>query len=142
MIGMFRTSTFRASGLRGSGLRASGDWRRRWLAVMLLALLADLSASVATHRHAPHASGSAVVEQSSRTPAPAPLQDASLEDVCAICGALAGSVAACTTRIPIELDAALGRVLAALRAPALFLASEWWAATASRAPPSILSRIH
>jgi hypothetical protein len=141
MIGMFRTSTFRTS-----GVRTSGDWRRRWLAVMLLALLADLSASIATHRHAPYSSGPAVAEPSSGpispVPAPAPLRDVSFEDVCAICGALAGSVAACATRVPIDLDAALGRILAALRAPALFLASEGWDTTASRAPPSILSRIH
>jgi hypothetical protein len=123
--------------------RMSADWKRRWLAVALLALLADLSASIATHRHASHGSAPAALEQASTPTSPAPItpvRDVSLEDVCALCGALAGSVAACATRISIDLDAALG-ILAALRTPVLLVASEWWDSTASRAPPRILSRI-
>ena len=135
MIGSFRARVCRA------GAGASRRSSRSWLVLLLLALLADLSASAAMHRHPAHAGGPPSLQQGSAPASHAPGSPAgpvSLDDLCAICGALAGSVAACSSRIPLDLQGLLARTFAALPEPIFSAARGWWVSTASRAPPRLL----
>ncbi len=130
MIGSFRARACRAN-------RTSSGW----LALLLLVLLGNLSVSAATHRHPAPDRSPAALEQGAGSGSHAPGSPAggvSLDDVCAICGALAGSAAACTSRVPLDLEALLARSFVALPELILSAAQGWWVSTASRAPPALL----
>lgn len=114
---------------------------RRWLALLLLALLADLSFSAATHRHPAPGDASPAVEQGSGAGSRAPGSQGggiSLDDVCALCGALAASASACTSRVPLDLEALRARRLGPPSDLILSAAAGWWISAASRAPPALL----
>ncbi len=115
---------------------------RRWLALLLLALLADLSVSAASHRHLAPEAAPAALEQDggpvSQTPGP-PIGGAAFDDVCALCGALSGSAVACTSRAPLDLEALLAHGPGPLPEPILSASAVGWSSTASRAPPGLLS---
>jgi hypothetical protein len=131
------TSSFRARACK----RSAGTSRRRWLALLLLALLGDLSSSAATHRHPAPGDASAGLEQGSGPGSRAPGPQGggvSLDDVCALCGALAASASACTSRMPLDLEAQRARSLGPLPDLILSAAAGWWSSTASRAPPALL----
>ena len=89
---------------------------------------------VGTHDGAEHVAPA----DPAQDPAPLSGSAAHLASLCPVCSALAGSVALCSDRTHVELDAPTQRALHVPRAD--HTRSLWdWAAAASRAPPSSLS---